>query len=55
MENVIDRLDDYFVDSPVVTEENAGDYVAKLINKVSILELDNEDLKETIADLTDGS
>ena len=55
MENAIDRLDDYFVKSDPVTEDNAGDYVAKLINEVSILKLDNEDLRDTIEDLTDNS
>ena len=53
MENVIDMLDAYFVDSDVVTEKNALTYVAKLISKVDELEMENEDLMDTVEDLKD--
>ena len=53
MESVIDRLDIYFADEPAVTERNAGEYVARLIDRVSTLEMENEDLVDTVEDLKD--
>ena len=53
MENVIDRLDIYFADRTPVTEGNAVSYVAELISKVEELEMENEDLVDTVEDLKD--
>ena len=54
LENIVDVLDNYFVDKEIVTEQNSLDAVVKLIDSVTTLEKENERLLEVIEDLQEN-
>jgi len=53
-ENIIDMLDNHFVDRPLVTESNADEYVSDLFTEIETLKADKEVLAERISDFEEN-